>query len=181
MDLTRALDPFVSPFYCLRGFGFKAQPLAVPIEESATYFNLPRRIIKLYPDSKLLPGDVIRDETAKKMYLVGENGPSLFAGRVIHKTMKLFEVTHPNATLEARVQLVDNITGLKKNLAYQESTIKAVVEFTKQQEDEMRVGADLVRIITAVPVSPNDKVNGYTIVNTEPQLGLYFSTARKAG
>lgn len=181
MNLTNALDPFVSPFYCLRGFGFKAQPLAVPIEESATYFNLPRRILKLYPDAKLLPGDTIRDETTKKMYFAGENGPSLFAGRVIHKTMKLFEITHPNATLESRVQLTDTVTGLKKNLEFQESTIKAVIEFTKMQEDEMRVGADLVRVITAVPIKPNDRVNGYTIVNSESQLGLYFSTARKMG
>ena len=181
MDLRHALDPFVSPFYCLRGFGFKAQPLAIPIEESATYFNLPRRILKLYPDSKLLPGDIVRDETSKKLYFAGENGPSLFHGQIIHKTMKLFEITHPNATLESRVQSNDSVTGLKKSLTYDESTIKAVIEFTKMSEDEMRIGSDLVRIITSVPLKPADRVNGYTIVNAEPQLGLYFSTARKGG
>jgi len=181
MDLAHAMDPFASPFYCLRGFGFKAQPLAVPIEESATYFNLPRRILKLYPNTKLLPGDIVRDETTKKLYLAGENGPSLFAGRVIHKTMKLFEVTHPAASLVRTTKAIDSVTGLPKKTGTAPSAIKAVIEFTKTQEDEMRIGADLVRIISDYPLLPNDKVEAYTVVNVETQLGLYFATARKAG
>jgi hypothetical protein len=47
------------------------------------------------------------------------------------------------------------------------------------QEDEMRIGADLVRIIAAHPIQINDKIGPYSLINVEPQLGLYFATARR--
>lgn len=179
MDLTRAIDPFASNFYDYRGFGFRAQLLAVPMEESATYFLLPRRILKLYPNAKVLPGARIRDETTKKEYLAGENGPSVFSNRVIHTTLKLFEITHKAASVSRRVKIDDSITGLPKKVDDDTSAIPAVIEFTKSQEDEMRIGADLVRVITNVSFTPGDKIDAYTIVNCEPQMGLFFSTARR--
>jgi uncharacterized protein YeeX (DUF496 family) len=98
---------------------------------------------------------------------------------MIHKSLKLFEVTHPSATLLRREQVDDDITGLKKKVDDNSYTIPATIEFTKTQEDEMRIGADLVRIISKFPLMVNDRVNEYTIVNTETQLGLHFATARK--
>lgn len=181
MDLAKAMNPFASSFYDYSGFGFKGQLLAVPMEESATYFLLPRRILKLYPNTRVRPGARIREENTGKQYFAGENGPSLFGDRVIHKTLKLFEINHTAATLVRSGQVVDNITGLPKKVTPGTPvTIPAVIEFTKTQEDEMRIGADLVRIVTKDQVFPNDKINEYTVVNTEAQLGLYFSTARRS-
>lgn len=179
MDLSHAMDPFASSFYSYGNRrGFKAQLLAVPMEESSTYFLLPRRILKLYPNSGILPGDRLRDETTGKQYLAGENGPSVFSNKVIHTTMKLFEVTHLAAPYVTKEKLTDEITGLEKQIDEGQSTIVAVIEFTKMQEDEMRIGADLARIITNVPVKIGDRIDHYTVVNVESQLGLYFSTAR---
>lgn len=180
MDLSRAMDPFASRFYSYSGYSFNAQLLAIPMEESSTYFFLPRRILKLYPASPAKPGDRIRDESTKKEYLAGENGPSVFSNKIIHKTLKLFEITHKSAPYSTRVTVTDSVTGLKKTVDTNDITIPCVIEFAKTQEDEMRVGADLVRIIAAVALKPNDIVAGYTIVNSEPQLGLYFATARRA-
>lgn len=180
MDLAKAMNPFASSFYDYSGFGFKGQLLAVPMEESATYFLLPRRILKLYPNTRVRPGARIREENTGKQYLAGENGPSLFGDRVIHKTLKLFEITHPNATLLVNEEQKDAITGLPRKVNSNSRLIPAVIEFTKTQEDEMRIGADLVRIVTRDKLSPNDKINEYTVVNTEAQLGLYFSTARRS-
>ena len=180
MNLTDALNPFASKFYnmTLRS-GFRAQLLATPMEESSTYFLNPRRILKLYPNSKTTGGHLIREEHSKKMFLCGENGPAIFGDRMIHKSLKLFEVTHPTATLLRREQLDDEITGLKKKVDDKPYTIAAAIEFTKTQEDEMRIGADLVRIISNFPLQPNDKVEEYVVVNAEPQIGLHFATARK--
>jgi uncharacterized protein YeeX (DUF496 family) len=180
MNLTDALNPFASKFYNLTlRSGFRAQLLATPMEESNTYFLLPRRILKLYPDAKTKGGHLIREEHSKKQFFCGENGPAIFGNRMIHKSLKLFEVTHPSATLLRREQVDDDITGLKKKVDDNSYTIPATIEFTKTQEDEMRIGADLVRIISNFPLMVNDRVNEYTIVNTETQLGLHFATARK--
>lgn len=179
MDLTDAMTPFASKWYSYSGFTFNAQLLAVPMEESSTYFFLPRRILKLYPASPAAPGMRLRDETTKKEYLAGENGPSIFSNRVIHKTLKLFEITHKTAAYETPVKVKDSITGLPKKVDDNEITIPCVIEFAKTQEDEMRVGADLVRIITSYPVLVGDKVDAYRVTNVEPQLGLYFAVGRR--
>jgi len=180
MDLTRAIDLFASKFYAYGKTTFSAQLLAIPLEESSSYFFLPRRLLKTYPDSVATPGDRIRDETTGKQYLAGENGPSMFSNRIIHKTLKLFEITHPAAVLTTRATGTDTVTGLKKTSSTSTTTIPVVIEYTKMQEDEMRISADLVRIIANVPLVPNDMIAGYTIINAEPQLGLYFATARKS-
>lgn len=180
MNLTDALNPFASKFYNLTlKSGFRAQLLATPMEESNTYFLLPRRILKLYPDAKTAGGHLIREENTKKQFFAGENGPAIFGDRVIHKSLKLFEVTHPSATLLRRETMDDDVTGLKKKVDDNVYTIPVTIEFTKTQEDEMRIGADLVRIITNYPILVNDRINEYTVVNAETQLGLYFATARK--
>lgn len=180
MNLTDALNPFASKFYNLTlRSGFRAQLLATPMEESNTYFLLPRRILKLYPDSKTRGGHLIREEISKKLFFAGENGPAIFGNRMIHKSLKLFEVTHPTATLLRKETVEDEITGLKKKVDDDDSTIAATIEFTKTQEDEMRIGADLVRIISNERILVNDRINEYTVVNVEQQLGLYFATARK--
>ena len=180
MNLTDALNPFASKFYNLTlRSGFRAQLLATPMEESSTYFLLPRRILKLYPDSKTAGGHLIREENTKKLFFAGENGPAIFGNRVIHKSLKLFEVTHPSATLLRNETIEDEVTGLKKKVDDNPYTIPVVIEFTKTQEDEMRIGADLVRLISNFPLLVKDKVNEYTVVNTEQQLGLHFATARK--
>lgn len=180
MNLTDALNPFASRFYNLTTrTGFRAQLLATPMEESATYFLLPRRILKLYPNGKTTPGHLIREEQSKKLFFAGENGVALFGDQVIHKTLKLFEVTHPQAALKRREEMEDEITGLKKKIDDDNLTIAATIEFTKTQEDELRIGADLVRIISNQTILVNDKIDAYTVTNVEQQIGLYFATARK--
>lgn len=177
--LTKALDPFASKFYNVTtGRGFRAQMLMTPMEESATYFLLPRRILKLYPNDPTQPGSLLRETMSKKLYFAAENGVALFDNSIIHRTMKLFEVTHPTATHITTVKVIDPVTSLPKKNAEVTTTIPAVIEFTKMQEDEMRIGADLVRIITNHPLKVGDKVNGYVLTNVEHQIGLNFGTAR---
>lgn len=178
--LTKALDPFASKFYNVTtGRGFRAQMLMTPMEESATYFLLPRRILKLYPNDLTKPGDLLRETLSKKLFFAAENGVALFDADIIHRTMKLFEVTHPAATRITLTKATDTVTGLPKKQSQVTTTIPAVIEFSKTQEDEMRIGADLVRIITNTPIIVNDKINEYTVTNVENQIGLYFCTARK--
>lgn len=177
--LTKALDPFASKFFNVTtGRGFRAQLLMTPMEESATYFLLPRRILKLYPDDKTKPGDLIKETMSKKLFFAAENGVALYNTSIIHRTMKLFEVTHKEATLIRKGATTDTVTGLPKKDSGTPTIIPATIEFTKVQEDEMRIGADLVRVISNYPMAVNDKVNQYTVLNVEYQIGLYFATAR---
>lgn len=180
MNLTDALNPFASRFYNLTTrTGFRAQLLATPMEESSTYFLSPRRILKLYPQTKTSGGHLVRDENTKVLFFAGHNGAANFGDQVIHKTLKLFEVTHPSAPLLRREEVEDEITGLKKKVDDDGSTIPVTIEFTKTQEDELRIGADLVRIISNQRILVNDKIDAYTVTNVEEQIGLYFAIARK--
>ncbi len=180
MDLSKAHHFFHSKFRCARGFDFLAQLLAAPMEESAVYFIHPRRILKLDANSAVVPGDVVKSLTSGHSWMAASNGPSEFQGVTIYKSLKLFEVTHLTATWKGTAKTKDPITGLDRKAERPIlGIIPAVIEFMKLQEDEMRIPADLVRVITAAPVSVGDMVNEYTIINVEPQIGLYFSTAKR--
>lgn len=180
MDLSKAHHFFSSTFTCLRGFSFKAQLLAAPMEESAVYFLLPRRILKLDAKSPVRPGDVIRSGPSGNMWLCAENGPSEFQNRTIYKTLKLFEVTHPAAQWTGSTTTVDPLTEQKRKTGNDlKGAIPVVIEFMKLQEDEMRIPADMVRIIAAENILVGDRVDGYTIINVEDQLGLKFCTAKR--
>lgn len=180
MDLSKAHHFFHSRFRCLRGFDFQAQLLAAPLEESAVYFLVPRRILKLDHNSPVTSGDIIRSYTSDHMWLCGDNGPSEYRNRAIYKSLKLFEVTHRTASWKTLSRYEDEITGIKRKEEPRETAkIPVAIEFVKQQEDEMRIPADMLRIITASPVSIGDLVDEFTIINVEPQLGLYFCTAKR--
>lgn len=179
MDLSKAHHYFHAD-YTVVGVGrIKAQLLAAPMEESAVYFLLPRRILKIDADSPVRPGDIVISGASQHMWLAGENGPSEFQGRTIYKSLKLFEVTDRNATWTTYIKTDDPITGLKKKQSPVVSSMPCVIEFTKTSEDEMRIGADLVRIISAVEPKVGDKIKDYTVQNVEPQLGLFFSIAKR--
>lgn len=180
MDLATAHHYFHSD-YTVVGVGrIKAQLLAAPMEESAVYFLLPRRILKVDADSPVRPGDAIISGASQHMYLVGENGASEFQGRTIYKSLKLFEVTHRAASWKRDVKTTDAITGQKvKASATELGPIPVTIEFVKLQEDEMRISADLVRIISNKDIRVGDKVSDYVVTNVELQLGLRFCTAKR--
>lgn len=179
MDLGKAHLPFSGRYYCYRGFSFQAQLLSLSLDVSNVYFNYPRRLLKMEAKVPLRPGDQIRGQSGKR-YLVGEHGPSELNDVVLYKTYKLFEVTHPAALWSAQGTTTDPILGIKVasgNPA--ENLIPVAIEFQKSQEDEMRIQADLVRIITNAAVQIDDHIDSYTILNVEPQLGLNFCLARR--
>ena len=150
------------------------------MEESSVYFYLPRRILKLDASAPAQAGHVVTSLVSGHTWLVGENGPSEFQGKEIYKSLKLFEVTHPAATWKTTATSKDPVTGLdKKGTTTTQPAIPVVIEFMKTQEDEMRIGADLVRIIAASAIGVGDRINTYVIQNVEPQLGLYFATAKR--
>lgn len=183
MDLSTAHKYFESLWWNSRGFQFKAQLLMAPSQPSAVYFYLPRRLLKYSYNAGVLPGDYITSKTSGKAYLCGENGDSEFQGQVIYRTLRLFEVTHTSATWKRNDTTKDPITGLAKKNANQPhlvANIPVAIEFVKLQEDEMRIPADLVRIIAKDPIKIGDFINDeYTIVNVEAQLGLYMATAKR--
>lgn len=180
MDLSTAHHFFQSKFRNHRGFEFAAQLLSAPLENSSVYFSLPRRLLKLDALSPTQAGDIITSRTSGHTWLVGENAPSEFQGREIYKSLKLFEVTHRDAKWYTYGTYENEITGLKEKVAKElEATIPVTIEFMKLQEDEMRISADLVRIISASPIKPKERINEYAIQNVEYQLGLYFATAKR--
>ena len=180
MDLSKAHHFFQSRFRTAQGTVFQAQLLAAPLEESSVYFFLPRRILKLDAASPVQAGHVVTSLVSGHTWLAAENAPTEFQGKEIYKSLKLFEVTHPTATWKVTGTTTDAITGLaKKGTPTTQPAIPVVIEFMKTQEDEMRIGADLVRIIAAAPIGIGDRINTYVIQNVEPQLGLYFATAKR--
>ena len=180
MDLSKAHHFFQSRFRTAQGLEFQAQLLAAPMEESSVYFFLPRRLLKLDAASPVQAGHVVTSLTSGHTWLTAENGPSEYQGREIYKSLKLFEVTDPAATWKVTGTSKDPITGLdKKGAPTTQPPIPVVIEFMKMQEDEMRIGADLVRIIATAPIAIGDRINTYVIQNVEFQLGLYFATAKR--
>lgn len=180
MDIAKAHHYFNSRFRCARGFDFLAQLLAAPIEPSSTYFITPRRILKLDAHSMVRPGDQVYSPASDKSWFCGENGPSEFQGRTIYKTLKLFEVTHTNVSWRGDTTATSNITGQKVKTANEEKgPIDVTIEFLKLQEDEMRIPADQVRIITNKNVRVGDRIGPYTVINAEAQIGLVFCTAKR--
>lgn len=180
MDISKAHRYFTTKFRCARGFDFLAQLLSAPIEPSSTYFINPRRVLKLDAHSLVSPGDHISLPATGKAWLCGENGPSQFQDQVIYKTLKLFEITHTGVSWKGDVTATSNITGQKvKTSSAEKGPIDVVIEFLKLQEDEMRIPADQVRIITNKDVLVGDRVGPYTIINAESQIGLKFCTAKR--
>lgn len=144
------------------------------------FFLTPRRILKVRPEMDVRPGDTVTPQ-GDGPYLVTENGDANVFGRIIHKTFKIFHVTDEAIDISRISGTDDPITGMKNNSLSSVGATDAVIEYDKQREDEMRVGADQMRIITPVQLMPKDVIGGlYTIVNCEPQLGVWFSIASKA-
>lgn len=179
MDLSKAHRFFDSRYHCARGFDFRAQLLAAPMEESSVYFMLPRRVLKLDAHSMVSAGDIVSSIPSGNMWLCGENGPSEFQGKTIYKTLKLFEVTHRNAVWKGFSTYEDEITEQKRKSVVQRGVIPVAIEFQKLQEDEMRISADMVRIITTSDVKVGDIIETYAITNVERQIGLNFCTAKR--
>lgn len=181
MDIAKAHRYFDTVFHCARGFSLRAQLLMAPLEESATYFLNSRRILKTDAKSMLRPGDVVTSSASGYTWLCGDNGPSEFQGRVIYKSFKLFEVTHKTATWTRHGATKDPITALevKDPEPVTLGTIPVAIEFLKLQEDEMRIPADMVRIVASADIKVGDHINGLKVTNVETQLGLRFITAKR--
>lgn len=142
-------------------------------EGSTISWVAPRRILKVEPKLAIKGGMVIQSP-GKVSYMVAEYSLSETSDGVPFRSFKLYEAS-ARATLQRRTTRIDPRTQLpKENELTDPVVIYAAFEPLQEAFDrELRIPNEKQRMVTNYPIKEGDIINGETVIEVHPALGVY--------
>lgn len=167
---------FQSTFKLVDGSSFKGQILEPPDTSRVSNFLSARRYLRVMPESRIKPTDVMIATGMK--FIIAEHGYGYYVDP-IYRHMKIFQVDEEYPLLKMK-EVVDPVTGVKSKVPDGPPvTIYLSTQPKPDIDDRIKIPTEQIQAVCNYPVMVGDVVGPYKVIKVDKELGVYVCEMKR--